>query len=406
MTTCHTRARAGLHSSRNAVLLIAPVFALAACRSRPTIAPHPLAIAPSVADSVRSERIANGVMLHTIVNVKVPWRAVVLDVDLRCNALQAVKGAPTAVGRLTTTQLLASLPGAVQPIAAVNADFFLFVPPGVPTNAHIERGEFLSGPDARPVFWRGANGAVGFDSLRVSGTLRSTSTTLALTAWNRPAARTSGVVDAKWGAPLDTIVRRRFWRLDPIRSDRRGTSLSGRYVIRAARPADTLVRGDTLLLHLAPREQPPADGTELTLEVRVTGRGVDAARTTLAEVVGGRPMLVADSVAARDVDTDGAESFRGPNPRTLMGLDRAGRRAMIAVVDGRQPGYSMGMTLRQEADLMLALGMTRALNLDGGGSSAMVLRDGTGRTRTVNKPSDAVGERAVANALAVVGTCR
>lgn len=397
-----------LHLRRISGLL--PVLALAACRTPSTSAPRPLAIAPSVADTVRSERIANGVLLHTLVNVKAPWRTVVLDVDLRCNALQAVKGSATAVGRMTTTQLLRSMPESVRPVAAVNADFFLFAPPGIPTNAHIERGEFLSGPDARPVFWRGANGAIGFDSLRVSGTLRSASapgnTSLTLTAWNRPAARTSGVVDAKWGAPLDTIVRRRFWRLDPVSSTRRGTTLTGRYVIRAARAADTLVRGDTLLLHLAPREQPPTDGTELTLDLRVSGRGVEAARTTLADVVGGRPMLVVDSMAARDVDTDGAESFRGLNPRTFMGMDRAGRRVMIAVVDGRQQGYSMGMTLRQEAELMLALGMTRALNLDGGGSSAMVVRDAAGRTRTLNKPSDNGTERAVANALVVVSTCR
>jgi hypothetical protein len=38
-----------------------------------------------------------------VVNLAAPWRAYVLEVDLRCNALQAVKGAPTAVGRLTTS---------------------------------------------------------------------------------------------------------------------------------------------------------------------------------------------------------------------------------------------------------------------------------------------------------------
>jgi exopolysaccharide biosynthesis protein len=54
---------------------------------------------------------------------------------------------------------------------------------------------------------------------------------------------------------------------------------------------------------------------------------------------------------------------------------------------------------------MQALGATRALNLDGGGSSALVLRDlATGRTRVVNTPSDPV-ERPVGNAMAVRATC-
>ncbi len=387
----------------------AAIVLAAACQRAPSLAPRPLTLPVGTVDSIRSESVARGVTLHTLVKVAAPWRAYVLDVDLRCNTLQAVKGAPTAVGRLTTNQLLAAMPASDRAVAAVNADFFLFAPPGVPTNAHVERGVMISGPDNRPVFWQGANGAVGFDTLRVTGALAAGTRTLQLTAWNRPAVRTNGVIDSKWGAPLDTAVRKRYWRLDPLGAPLRGANaitLSGRYVVRAPRAGDTLVRGDTLLLHLAPREAAPIEGEAMTLTVQLAGRGATAARTSLSEVVGGRPMLVADSAVARDVDTDGAASFRDLNPRTLLGLDRKGRRAWLAVVDGRQKDYSMGMTLRQEAALMLALGATRAINLDGGGSSALDVRTPTGPVRTVNKPSDAGGERAVANALAVRQTCR
>jgi hypothetical protein len=303
---------------------------------------------------------------------------------------------------------------AAQPaaIAAVNADFFLFAPPGVPTNAHVEAGQFLSGPDNRPVFWRSSTGAVSFDTLRITGALTAGKRTIALTAWNRPAARTNGVADARWGVPLDTVVRRRFWRLDPVQVERSTAgpiALQGRYVVRASRPQDTLVFGDTLLLHLAPREAAPSEGEEVTVRVQLTSASAIASGATpprYRDVVGGRPMLVVDSAVARDADTDGAASFRDLNPRTLLGLDRRGRRAWLVVVDGRQKDYSMGMTLRQEAEFMRALGATRAINLDGGGSSALVVRNATGALRTVNKPSDAGGERAVANALAVVPSCR
>ena len=80
---------------------------------------------------------------------------------------------------------------------------------------------------------------------------------------------------------------------------------------------------------------------------------------------------------------------------------------MLVVIDGRQPGYSVGMTLRETAALLRELGAQEGLNLDGGGSSAMaIVDDSVSRgVRLVNRPSDAAGERAVANALAVVRTC-
>jgi exopolysaccharide biosynthesis protein len=64
------------------------------------------------------------------------------------------------------------------------------------------------------------------------------------------------------------------------------------------------------------------------------------------------------------------------------------------------------MTLRELAAFFLALGVPEAINLDGGGSTTMVVRDRGGVLRIVNRPSDAAGERPVANALAVVGGCR
>jgi exopolysaccharide biosynthesis protein len=55
---------------------------------------------------------------------------------------------------------------------------------------------------------------------------------------------------------------------------------------------------------------------------------------------------------------------------------------------------------------MQALGATRALNLDGGGSSALAVREAaTAADRVVNRPSDKV-ERPVGNALAVFSSCR
>lgn len=125
--------------------------------------------------------------------------------------------------------------------------------------------------------------------------------------------------------------------------------------------------------------------------------------------VGGRPMLVRDSSVLDIVDHEGQPSFSvDRHPRTAAGIAARGRRLILAVVDGRQKPYSDGMSLRELANLMRALGAREAINLDGGGSSTMVYADprADGRLRLANRPSDKQGERAVGDALAIVNACR
>ena len=106
------------------------------------------------------------------------------------------------------------------------------------------------------------------------------------------------------------------------------------------------------------------------------------------DAVGGNPTLLEDGVIMPSVD--GSGSFFSRNPRTAVGY--APGKVFLVVVDGRQPGHSVGMTLRELANLMLGLGARSALNLDGGGSSTMVVNG-----RITNRPSDGV-ERGVATA--------
>lgn len=401
------------HSAVPAVVLLA--LTLTGCRAPMRVAAPPLVLPAAIADSVRTEPVAPGVRLHRLVNMAAPWRAFVLEVDLTCNALRALKGSRTAVGRTTTSGLLAGLPAADGAIAAINADFFLFAPPGVLTNLHVEQGTLLAGPGPKPVVFTDGR-RVGIDSVRVLGRLTRGADAVGIRSWNRPAPARLGVVDARWGVPLDSTVRHLAWRLEPVRDAQRRSNpapapggpagLDARYVVQARRAGDTLALGDTLLLH-----QPARGGAErLVLRpgdtVRVQlGLAVGERLDAVTDAVGGRPIVLADSVVTRDVDTEGNEGFRGLNPRSAIGLDRAGTRAWLAVIDGRQPGYSRGMTLRQVGELLQALGATRALNLDGGGSSALALRSPRdAAVLVVNRPSDSI-ERPVGNALAVLSRC-
>jgi len=83
------------------------------------------------------------------------------------------------------------------------------------------------------------------------------------------------------------------------------------------------------------------------------------------------------------------------HPRTLLGIDRRGALWMIAI-DGRQPGYSGGMSFPELVSLCLRLDLVNAINLDGGGSTTMVVKG-----EIVNKPSDAAGPRPVSDAILV-----
>jgi hypothetical protein len=73
------------------------------------------------------------------------------------------------------------------------------------------------------------------------------------------------------------------------------------------------------------------------------------------------------------------------HPRTLIGIDASGRWLYFAVIDGRSPGYSEGITLIEAGQIMIDIGCYDALNLDGGGSSVMLVSVGDS-LRVMNRP--------------------
>lgn len=103
------------------------------------------------------------------------------------------------------------------------------------------------------------------------------------------------------------------------------------------------------------------------------------------------------------VVTNGIPSGYGDTvkePRTMIGYN--GNIVYIGLVDGRKPATSVGATLDELGKIMKSLGCEQALNLDGGGSSTMVLKNTADDVfRIVNSYSDA-NPRAVANGLAIV----
>ena len=83
------------------------------------------------------------------------------------------------------------------------------------------------------------------------------------------------------------------------------------------------------------------------------------------------------------------------HPRTVIGVDDHGFVWLVAI-DGRQPGYAVGMDFKELQRLCDRLNLRDALNLDGGGSVTMVVND-----KIVNKPSDPTGPRPVSDVILV-----
>ncbi|MFF2488064.1 phosphodiester glycosidase family protein [Microbacterium sp. NPDC058062] len=102
---------------------------------------------------------------------------------------------------------------------------------------------------------------------------------------------------------------------------------------------------------------------------------------------------VVDGIETTEIDTNfGNHSIQGDQPRTAVGVIDENHLVFV-VVDGRQSGYSEGVTLTELADIMIDLGATTAYNLDGGGSSTMYF-DG----EVINSPSNG-GERGTSDIL-------
>lgn len=373
---------------------------LGSCVSRGPAAPAPL-VFPFAVDTQRVDRVAAGVVHRFLYSNTGPWAIHVLDVNRdSCYSAVAVKGFPGAAGRKKTSVMLAELDSAGGVVGGVNADFFM--PNGTPTNAHVAGGRVVAGPSNRPVLAFDSTGAPHL--VRMTAVDSSETGVATVRGWNRRLADGTGVFDANWGMRTDTASNVVEFVFEGNR-DRPG-------MLKFVR-LDTVTGGveiprDGLVSIVAERDF-------VVVDPRARGEFIDERpRPALRlrpfhpmEAVGGRPILARDSAIVADVDTEGAVGFAAArHPRTAVGIAANGRRLLLVTVDGRQRPYSDGMTLRELATLMLALGARDAINLDGGGSTTMVVKSPESQSLSVvNMPSDASGERAVGNALAIVREC-
>ncbi|MBO8141527.1 MAG: phosphodiester glycosidase family protein [Firmicutes bacterium] len=297
-------------------------------------------------------------------------------------------------------------------VAAVNGDFFLPSPRGLPLGLHLQNGEMITGPAGYPALGIGPGsqpiigvpaleGRVWAETSRPEG---SETSSWPIVSVNRPISGLGLVVyTPRFGPvtpPLEgtaVVVR---GMTGPLQT---GVVHSARvfalYQGSPTSPVSVPVPGDGAVL--AARgfaeeflEQLPTGGA-VFLEV-----GLAPPFDEVTDAVGGRPVLVA---GGRPVPLDPDDPLvRERHARTAVAV--RGREVLLVAVDGPPEGGADGMTLWELQALLLELGAEDALNLDGGGSTTMVVRPvGETDPQVVNRPSDGP-PRAVASALVVLST--
>jgi exopolysaccharide biosynthesis protein len=109
--------------------------------------------------------------------------------------------------------------------------------------------------------------------------------------------------------------------------------------------------------------------------------GARELQATDHDVIWGRMDAIVDGVVQ-------TEAWRFNQPRTVMGIDRAGERLFLLVVDGRQPRHSVGFTRPQVGAFLQAFSVHDAMLCDEGGSACMYVGAFGGLVTT---PSDDQG---------------
>ncbi len=345
--------------------------------------------------SVTWQPVAPGVE-HAHILHDQPWSIHVLRIDPSQAVLDVFHARDNAVGRERVSDLAARL----HAIAAINGGYFRMTGTfaGDSTGTLQIDGTILSEPD------RG-RAAVGLVRTRQGtrlimghvawqGAVKTGATTRRLDGLNRPRGAnelvlfTPGFNDTTLTDTTGSEALVRDGRVVEIRADAGNTPIPRNgFVLSATGSAAAWLR-TTLRKG---RRVAVAVGLE-PVDDLPSNPWLDA-----EDILGAGPKIV----TAGRVDITGEREKVSPafvtdrHPRSAI-ASMADGRVLLLVVDGRQPELSVGMTLDELARVLIELGAVDAINLDGGGSTTMVVKG-----QILNHPSDLTGERPVSDAIVV-----
>ena len=372
----------------------------------------PSRVASQQFDSVVTTSVAPGVVHRKLVVDSTPWQINVLEIDLKQPglSLRAVRAGDRFKGFETVSSMARRFSGPGRAVAAINGDFFN-IKTGESENNIVIEGSLLKGETVTDSPY---------------DTFNTVHSQFGLGWDNRPVIERfvfTGRAGAR-GKRAHTLDALNFWPgtnslvlYTPSFGDSTASDSSNapRLSLELRRQGGT---GDTLLFAVVGKSEvrrvPLAQGGALVasgsrqselsqFRPGTTVRailGLRPSHPALRTVIGGWPRIVVNgkSVAHAVDPLEGTfprfSALR--HPRTAIGFSRDSSKVFLVAVDGRRES-GVGMSLVELARLMLTLGAFEAINLDGGGSTTMVVNG-----EVVNSPSDKTGERPVGSALLVV----
>jgi hypothetical protein len=368
----------------------------------------------TAADSVSSHAVVPGVTLRRIVRGAGPWVLSVLEVDLRRPEIdvRGVRACDNLLGRERPSAIARRLrQDGVDVVGVLNADFFdLRGGTGATEGNVIIDGEIVKAvtvtespfdvfDNVHTQFGITASGRPVLDRFHLKGAVRTPSGEWPLSAINARAPNALALLTRWFDSlalalqPADTIAH-----VPLLKVGGRGDTARYRVESKPKREGPVVATAETAVLVASGAALPvverlrPGDRVDIVMRL-VPDRG------PLRTVVGGWPRIVEAgrnvALAADSIEGTVPRFSRARHPRSALGIAKDSATLYVVAVDGRQQ-TSVGMTLEELADAMIALGAYEAMNLDGGGSTALVVRDSI-----VNTPSDANGERPVGNVVAI-----
>jgi hypothetical protein len=278
-------------------------------------------------------------------------------------------------------------------VAGVNGDLFSFAD-GHPTGGLIRGGVLDKGfADTRSSIGIDTDGNLHVERVDLAGAWQGSGQRRILDVNEPPRAGHTTLYTRAWGARTPAESGGAYGILEPFPASRPNAPLSATVTGYAPGGNQPIPADGAVLVARGAQAgflstEAPV-GSKMTILLTLTPPWVN-----VPEAGGGGPIIVRDGKPVfRSFEEFSASQLAQRAPRTAVGQLGDGRIVLVAV-DGRQPGYSTGLTNFELALTMMRLGCVTASALDDGGSTTMAF-DG----RLLNRPSDPGGERAVAEAL-------
>lgn len=340
-------------------------------------------------DTLNVRQIANGVTHYTVYEPTKPWEIQIVEVELSNPdiSLETITGHDNITGLETVSSMTKrkSYEGH-RVIAGVNGDFFN----SGPVHTQVINGELLKNTTtSRPLFGFNDMADLFIKSVAFKGTVKYSTESLSINNVNGNRGENNLVLYNHFkGSATKTNAYGTEIILKAVDSWAVNKEIKAVILDKKVGIGNAPLTDSTFVLSghgtVAATLGAFSLGDTLTLNVGLTGTGLE----NIMGAIGGDQNILKDGVKVGN--------WPDLHPRTAVAYNQDKSKLFLMIVDGRYSG-SAGMTLQQMGDYLLTIGAYNALNLDGGGSTTMVVHN-----EVTNRPSSSGLERTVANSLVIV----